>query len=103
MKPTLYAEDVATSSGGAPIRALQAIVRTLPRRCPNTRCVDGWDSTDTALFPNGRDCMSCDGLGFLYPDPPEWWPPSKAALIRWREEQVPMMWRVLGIVEVDDE
>lgn len=57
------------------------------------------------------DGCYCGGLGFLYPDPPGWWaewegcdtPLPQWATHSWRNLLGEVIWRVLGVVEVDDE
>jgi len=99
MKPTLYAEDVLVMASQHLLSFPEPfdVTRILPRRCPNPQ-----------FYSRPQDCTTCDGLGFLYPDPPEWWMTERdlddqlnpaERTWRWFCDDV---WRVLGIVEVDE-
>ncbi len=68
MRPTLYADTLlvnAEEHNGMLLfdnDAADALIAILPLRCP---C----DTQPTSIKPP----VDCDGLGFLYPDPPDWW------------------------------
>ncbi len=91
MRPTLYADDVEVSPV-AMGEAAQAARRILPHRCPHPDCkegrimvtgpcpdakpydnADGFEISCLVLHWVGADHNICDGRGWLYPDPPDWW------------------------------
>jgi len=99
MKPTLYADDL----GFDDVSWVRKFARVLPRRCP------GLDA-----MPSDHVRCECDGLGFLYPDPPDWWyqdilqsisMPNEGQLqVNIRQEWEIFLhdaWRVLGVIEDD--
>jgi len=72
MKPTLFIDDlegVVAQASAWTERA--AIRRILPRRCPGV-------SQSGYICGHGEtaEVNLCVGLGFFYPDPPDWWEPQ---------------------------
>ena len=118
-KPTLYADDARlyVDTSAAPMcqrvtdwdfvaGAVDRFARILPRRCRNCWGNPG-DCMDCVLRHVHDECGSvcpiCDGLGFLYPDPPDGKPvvrfgPIYVPWVDWCES----VWVRLGIVEPTD-
>jgi len=112
MRPTLYADDILGVREGErrPWEdELEILARVLPLRCP---C----DTQPTSIKPP----VDCDGRGWLYPDPPDWWEDlimndeflrreyteerRRDMLDTMTEEwhkQLRNVWRAMGILEED--
>lgn len=88
MKPTLYAEDVAVYPTDWEDVGLD-LARILPRRCP---------ARTHGATANNCICGKDGCRGWLYPDPPEWWP-GTFPYVEW-PEHCHRMWQLLGIVEM---
>jgi hypothetical protein len=96
---------------------LLAAAFELPKPIRPRHCEEGCDGTGRTMYDDGTTTPDpyCDGLGFLYPDPPEWWGGTawwkdlvhdfnrKPFHISEWEAFCVAAWRVLGVVEVDDE
>ena len=84
-RPTLYANDVENASVPKATWAagLDALALILPRPCGPCRGYGQWCHLHNVAqddpkhdYPDcdlAQDCKNCDGRGFLFPDPPEWW------------------------------
>ncbi len=117
MRPTLYANDipddlqvvgdVVPALNGA--IALRNVKRILPLRCFDSKACDPLNDDE---FGVGH--QECDGRGFLYPDPPDWWTAGYvdevAATMEQQhpgtlkglwEEHLRETWRAMGILEED--
>lgn len=116
MKPTLYADDLNSLNGHCGNTAIRFercfgidLARVLPRRCENCddrgRC-NGKAFRHSIHIMNIHDCHTCDGLGFLYPDPPDWYGANSThperRIRNWRNF-LHQVWHVLGIVDETDE
>ena len=67
MRPTQFADDYEADA------ALDALERILPLRCPSD---DFLQPLLDALPPHTSKCgegCQCEGRGWLYPDPPDFW------------------------------
>jgi hypothetical protein len=96
MKPTLFIDDLHDWRERANAGFTQAMLaRILPKRCP---CFDAHTYSESPSL-----CMSCpNGLGFEYPDMPDWWAegerPRGFENSAW-ESMCNVFWRAMGITE----
>ncbi len=114
MRPTLYAGDHDEGNHATILN------RVLPLRCPHPDCkegrimvtgpcpdqkpydnADGFEISCLVLHWVGADHNICDGRGFLYPDPPDWWERSSSGRvwIRQWEQHCTISWQAMGILE----
>ena len=100
MKPTRFSDELPSSGR---TDGEQMLARVLPRRCDGCHGTGVWTETAWSLVDTMTDpepCEEgCDGAGFLYPDPPDWWD------LDWYEPDwdgfCELVWRVLGIVDTE--
>ena len=103
MKPAIYADDVENhwlplKAPYAPPSGMESLVenvaRILPRRCSD--CA-GQGTGGAARWRGKGDlteqCPNCVGVGWLYPDPPDW---SDGTAAQW-EQHWRITWRALGV------
>ena len=96
MRPTLFADHVpddfrTDSEWLMNMReALRVLKPILPRRCYLLPVEDHWD-----------ECRPCEGRGWLYPEPPDWWglDPDDGQNQKVWESQCRVFWRAMGILE----
>jgi len=113
MRPTLFADHVpddfrTDSEWLMNMReALRVLKPILPRRCRIGNDVQGYNDCSGSVFviefidsdPTPGPHPECEGRGWLYPDPPDWWPWDKAEAPKRWEGHCDAMWRAMGILE----
>ncbi len=95
MQPTQFADDYDADF------ALDALERILPRRCPELASHDLRYSATGGCYND-----LCEGRGWLYPDPPDWWGLGAEGVTISDEYQrhlwasrLEAIWRAMGILE----
>lgn len=122
MRPSLYADDLglvlpeALSDESVArlsefLLKLEGLQRVLPRRCPdchglgyeNYLADTEWPDGMLTQEPDQRSHPPCEGRGWLYPDPPDWWERSSSGRvwIRQWEQHCRTSWRAMCILGDD--